>query len=232
MVIKDLLSSIWYFLALTFSIDVLWIVLPLAFATVLIIVYFERYKEEEPGWNTYFANSFVLLFVSVALLRFIYSVDSEGLVNFMDHSAESISSVALLCLGILISKFNFSHLLPERFTQYVSSPLTINLIAYAVILFVYSLQGFSWIAFFSLFIIVILLIVVFNLIKWPLDIFFKYVKKEKEREELESIREQKFQIDELKRTLRFKKRKLKNVIFKEVERKKKQVLKEKRVLRG
>jgi len=226
-----LIDKIFYFLRLTLEADVLWNVLPLAIATVLIIAYFERYKGEEMGWNTYFANSLVLLFVSISLLRFIYNTDSEGLINFADYGAESIACVALLGLGILISNFNFSHLLPERFVRYISSPLTINLIAYAIILFVYSLEGFSWLAVASLVIIVILLVVIFELIKLPLNIFFKYVKKEKEKEEIQSIKEQRFQIDELKRTLQHRKNVLNRVILREIERKRKKAIKEKKILK-
>jgi len=227
-----LLDRILYFLGLTFEDGVFWSVLPLAIATIFIVAYFEKYKDEYPGWNTYFTNALVLLFVSINLFRFIYTIDADGAVNFIDHSAESIATVGLLCFGILVSKFNFSHLLPEKFTRYISSPLTINLIAYAVILFVYSLSGFSWIAVGSLLIIVIMLIAIFNLIKWPLNIFFRYVKKEKEKEELESIREQKYQIGELKKELSLRKKKLEKSILGEIERKKRQAIKEKKVLRG
>ena len=227
-----LLNKIWYFLGLTFRADVFWGVLPLALATILIIAYFERYKNEEMGWNTYFTNTLVLLFVSINLFRFIYTVDVDGAVNFIDHSAESLATVGLLCLGILVSKFNFSHLLPEKFTKYTSSPLTINIIAYAVILFVYSLSGFSWLSVASLLIIVVLLTAIFELIKWPLYIAFRYVKKEKEREELENVREQKYQIGELKRVLSFKKKKLKNNILRDIDKRKRQAIKEKKILRG
>lgn len=225
-----LLDTIWNLLGLTFNSEVLWNVVPLAFATLIIVVYFERYKDEEPGWNTYFTNSLVLLFVSIALLRFIYNVDADGMVNFIDLPAESIATIGLLCLGILLARFNFSHLFPERFVRYISSPLTINLIAYAVILFVYSSLGFSWIVFFSLLIIVILLVAVINLAKWPLDILFKYVKKEKDREEMEFAKEEKFQIDELKRKLSIRKRKLKMIELKDAERAKRQAIKIKRAL--
>ena len=55
-------DSVNYFLNLTLNEDVLWMVFPLLIATVVMLFYFEKYKDERPGWNTYVANSLVLLF--------------------------------------------------------------------------------------------------------------------------------------------------------------------------
>ena len=81
---NEVFANMGYFLALGLKTEVLWIIFPLAIATVVMLIYFGKYREEKPGWNSYVSNSLVLLFVSVILLRQIYNVDGSGFVNFIN----------------------------------------------------------------------------------------------------------------------------------------------------
>lgn len=231
MIIWEILKDIGYFLALTIKTEVLWNVIPLAFATILIIFYFERYKEERPGWNTYLTNTLVLLFVSMSLFRHIYGLSVDGFYNFVDYPGKTIVTAFVLLVGFLLMKFNFEHLLPEKYTGYISSPLTINLMAYVAILFVFSSVKMSWTAFFALLLIVLILSAILSLIRIPLKKFSVFLKKEKKKERVKNIKEEKYQIKELKRELRYMEKELKKVQLKELDKEKKEAIKLKKFLR-
>ena len=118
-----------YFLKLTLETDLLWVIFPLALATIIMLIYFERYDREEPGWNTYVADSFVLLFISAVLIRHIYEIDGAGAINLINFPSKLITSLIVLILGILLLFLNFEHFLPEKIARYLNSPLTLNLFA-------------------------------------------------------------------------------------------------------
>ncbi|MFH1452246.1 MAG: hypothetical protein ABIF88_03680 [archaeon] len=168
--------------------DVLWIVSPLIIATIAMLIYFEKYKDEKPGWNTLFSNSLILLFVSMILFRYIYNIESVGIINFTDHLSKFIVSLIILLIGIIILFLNFKHFLPEKIAKHLSSPLTLNLIAYIGILYVFSELSYSgWSIFISLLIIFLVLLLILNLVKIPLKNLFLYLKKTKEKEKKETI---------------------------------------------
>ena len=226
-----LIQTISYFWDLTFKLNVLWNVIPLALATIVILFYFERYKEEKAGWNTYLSNSLVLLFVSIALLRYIYSIDGAGAFNFIEYFGKTIAAASLLLIGSILLKINFEHVLPERFAKYLGSVITVNLIAYAVILFVHSRFPASWNELFALLIILGILLIVFNLIKLLLDKIFPYIEKEKKKEQIKDVKEAKYQIGEIKQDLKYRERKLKKEKVKELDEEKEQAIKLKKIIR-
>ncbi len=224
-----LYETILSLLALTFEPEVLWNVIPLVFATLLIILYFGRYSDENPGWNTYLTNSLVLIFVSMGLLRYIHSIDNAGAVNFIYYQSKSLAAVFLLLIGSILLRFNFEHILPERFAKYISSPMTINLSAFAIILFVYSKLPSNFEMLVSLIIIVLGLSIIFNLLKLPARKLFKYIEREKKKEKIRNIKEEKYQIEELKRQLKAKEKELKS-IKKHAEEEKKEALRLKKII--
>jgi len=175
------------------------------------LFYFEKYKDERPGWNTHVANSLVLLFVSVILFRSIYNLDEAGLINFINYLSKFIVSLIILLIGIIILLLNFEHFLPEKIAKYISSPLTLNLIAYVVILYVYSDIQNGWGIFISLLIIFLLLITILNLIRIPLRNLFWYIKKMKEQEKVEQIKQDKKPIQEKEKEIK----KIEKVVKKE-----------------
>jgi len=225
MVITEFLNNIWYLLSLTTKPLIFWEVLPLAIITILIIAYFQLYKNEKPGWNTYLSNSLVLIFISVSLIKFVYTMDADGIANFTDFPSKTVAIIILIGLGIFLTKFNFEHLLPEKYAIPISSPITINLIAYAVILFVHSESSLKWINLVSLIIIVVGLSILFNLIKIPFRYFFIYFEKEKHKERIENIKEAKLQIDELKKEVKYREDEIIKQQFRNAEKEKKEAIK-------
>lgn len=229
--LAEIYSNIMYFLALSIKPDVFWNVFPLILCTLLIIAYFSRYKNEREGWETYFSNSLVLVFVSLNLLRYIYNLDIPNAGNYFVYPMKSIAVLLLLSIGALFMKFNFSHLLPERYTKIASSPLTINSIAYAVILYVYSTgtRGFAGII--SLLIILLALILIFEAVKFPMGKLSILMEKEKERDRFRDIKEAKFEIDELKRDLKAREKELGKIELKKLEKERKTAIKLEKILK-
>lgn len=228
---QDVILTLIELLKLTLVKEVLWSVLPLAIATILVIFYFQLYKNEKPRWDTYLSNSLVLIFVSISLLRYIYNINGEGAINFIDYQYRSIAVMFLLLVGLILMRFNFEHLLPEKIARYLSSPLTINIIAYAVILFVYTPAKPSIELAVSLLILIAVVSFVLNLLKIPLRKFLAYIKKEKDKEKLRNVKEIKFQISELKRELKFTEEKLRKGKLKDIEKERKQLSKLKKILK-
>ncbi len=229
--VLQIYNQIIYFLKLTLEIEVFWSVLPLALATIFIVTYFSRYEDEGAGWNTYLSNSLVLIFVSMNLFRYIYQLDLGGIDNFIHYYQKSVATVFLLLIGSFLVRINFGHVFPEKFAKYLSSIVTINLIAYVIILFVFSTKAFSWIIFISLLLIITILSLIFELIKIPLRKFFDYIEKQKQKEELKHVKEQKFQIDELKNELKKRKKNLKKTKLKKANQDKDKAVKIKEEIR-
>jgi len=227
----ELFKYVRYFVDLSFTPEVLWNIAPLFIATALIVVYFEIYHKESYVWSSYLSNSLVLLFVSMALFRYLFSIDGGGYFNLVEYPAKSLATILLLFVGIGLTKFNFEHILPERFSRYVSSPLTVNLFAYGVILFVFASIKFNVFAVLSLIFLVSLLIVIFNIIRLPIGRLRGLIEREKRKERLKDTKEAVFEIDELKRELKSRDSELKQIRLKEAEKEKVEGIKMKKIIR-
>ena len=226
-----LIQTISYFWDLTFKLNVLWNIIPLAIATIVILIYFERYKDERAGWNTYLSNSLVLLFVSISLFKYIYSINNAGAFNFIEYFGKTIATASLLLMGSILFKINFSHILPEKFAKYLSSVLTINLFAYLIILFVYSTLKLSLNILWALLIIIIFLSIILNLAKLPLNKLFEYIEKEKRKEQIKNIKEAKYQIEELKKELKYREKQLKKIKAKQLKQEEEQAKKLEKIIK-
>lgn len=131
-------SSVWdRFLELLYAPskfpEMIWILIPVALTLLIIEFYFGVYVDEELGWNTAFANSLVLIFVSLDLARYLYN---KGLLFHDD--IKTIIVFTVLLEGILISLTDFLHLMPKRLAFKFSSSLPINFVAYMSIILVYT----------------------------------------------------------------------------------------------
>lgn len=230
-VINEIISLMWYFLQLTFQGEILWAVLPLAIATIIIVFYLGIYQEEL-GWNSYLSNSLVLMFVSLNLFRYLYFLNGEKLANVIDSPVKFALTAFIFVIGWILVKYNFSHVLPERIARHLSSPLAINLIAYAVILFVYSDIGEGWIVFLSLFLMILLMFAFLTLLRIPLKRLKIYLEREKRKERIHDIKEAKYEVKELKEELKRRGKELKRIKNKEIKEEEKQVKREKKVLKN
>ena len=227
----ELFRYVTYFVNLSFTPEVLWNIAPLFIATVLIVVYFEIYHKESYVWSSYLSNSLVLLFVSMALFRYLFSIGGGGYFNLVEYPAKSLATILLLFIGVGLTKFNFEHVLPERFSKHISSPLTINLLAYGVILFVFASIKFNVLAVLSLIFLVSLLIIVLNLIKLPIGKLRSLIEREKKKERLKDTKEAVYEIDELKRELKSRDSELKHAKLKDAEKEKVEGIKLKKIIR-
>jgi len=228
--IQEIYSLIVGLLKLTFTGNVFWEVLPLVITTIVMVAYFEKYRNEMMGWNSYVANSLVLIFVSIALFKDIYILNGNGAGNYIDFPEKSIAVLFLLSIGLIIARLNFSHILPQKITSYISSPLTVNIIAYLVILYVHSNFKNEWKIFVALVVLFLALLLILNLIKIPLKKLFEYFDKLKKKEKVENIKEEKYQIKELKNELKTKEKTLKKMLVKDLDRQKKEASRLKKII--
>ncbi|GAI40863.1 unnamed protein product, partial [marine sediment metagenome] len=181
--------------------------------------------------SSYLSNSLVLLFVSMSLFRYLFSINQGGYFNLVEYPAKSIATILLLFIGVGLTKFNFEHILPERFSKYLSSPLTINLSALGIILFVYSSIKFNFFATISLILLILFLITIFNLIKFPIRKLRKSIEKEKKQERFKNTKEAVYEIDELKRELKARDKELKQIKLKQAETQKTEGIKLKKIIK-
>lgn len=185
--IYEIFNNAFQLLKITISTEVLWIIFPLILSTIVMLIYFERYRDENPGWNTYVANSLVLLFVSLYLFKHIYEINNLGIINYINYPDKFFLSAFILVFGIVLLFMNFKHFLPEKIAKHTSSPLTINILAYVLIARVYSNIKCSLTLFISMLLLFLLLIIILNLIKIPIQKLFEKLKKMKEQEKREFI---------------------------------------------
>ncbi|MBN2454332.1 hypothetical protein JXB11_02190 [Candidatus Woesearchaeota archaeon] len=139
------------FVALTTAIfknpDMLWIVTPLIITLILMEFYFGRYRKEELGWNSAVGNSLVLVFVSVDLLRQLYSdyFTFAGVGGrFPDVAVETLIALLIGIIGITIMVSDFFHAIPKWLAFKLSSVLIINFLAYFGIAMIYGEIEFNW----------------------------------------------------------------------------------------
>lgn len=237
--VNEVLNNIFILLKLAVTTKVLWLVIPLLGTTIVMIFYFQKYKDERPGWNTLLGNSLVLVFISIELLKSIYYMDSGLALNFIEHSSRTIVSGVFLILAVVIMFLNFKHVFPEKVAEFLCSPLTINTLGLTLILYVYSSLENSLGLLISLILIYLFLLLVFNLIKYPTHKLFTHLKKMKEKERKEEILDEKKDINERKKELkkqekqvREEKKKLKKQEKQEKQKTKKELDKEKKEVIG
>lgn len=239
----EIYASFIYFLRLTTQTELLWTILPLVLTTLIVIFYFEKYKGEFPGWNTYVSNSLVLIFVAMILFRFIYGIDGAGMVNYVTYLSKTIFTAFILFLGIILLFMNFEHFLPEKIALYVSSPLTLNSIAYIAILYVHAGVVSSYTAHLdpltiqdqtalviALILILLLLLILLSLIKIPVKQLFTRLKKMKEQEKVEHILQDKKEIEKQKKDIKKLEKKVTKEKLKNLEKQKKEAIKLKKLV--
>jgi membrane protease YdiL (CAAX protease family) len=166
--------------------ELFWIILPLIIATLLMIFYFGRYKNEQLGWNTAFGNNIALLFVGLNLLQVLWQKE-------MLLSNKALFIYLLILYNIIQLIINYFHLIPKGISFVLNSTLPINFINYFAIILVYSNINLDFTTIIAG-IVFFLIIYLINKIIWifvPMSkgskIFVtlqqKKIKKFKEREE-------------------------------------------------
>jgi hypothetical protein len=146
-----------------------WISIPLILTFILKEYYFAKHAEEKFSWGTAFANSIVLLFVSLDLIRYIYTgYEFQSFkILFEETFVKAIIAISIGIFGILLTIGNFKHSIPESIAFIFSSPLIINVWAYFAIISVYTnvLEPYSfanYIITFSSFMLLFIIIVIID----------------------------------------------------------------------
>lgn len=113
--------------------EMIWVLAPLVVTILLTEFYFSRYRYEERGWEYYFGNSMILIFVSLNLLGYMYN---NGIL--MVDIIDTAFSASIGVLGLFLLVFNFFHALPEKLAFGISSTMPVNFLAYMAVVIVYS----------------------------------------------------------------------------------------------
>lgn len=126
--------------------EMLWFAIPLVFATLMMTLYFGRYRKEELGWSTAFENTMIFLFISFDLVRRMYNATTPGSWdNILGNSLYLPITAGLALVSVVSMFFVYYHLLPKRLAYVMFSKLPINIGIYVVMTIVYVGVAADWI---------------------------------------------------------------------------------------
>lgn len=112
---------------------ILWTILPLLITAFFLELYFGRYKIEELGWNSAFANCISLLWVTTAVVRFMYELHGSLIWTTWDFKGPIAPTMLLIgALGLwalTLAVCNFFHILPKWIAFFMSSTIPVNVSA-------------------------------------------------------------------------------------------------------
>ncbi len=111
--------------------EILWTVLPLLVTAFFLELYFGRYKIEELGWNTAFGNCISLVWVTSALVRFMYELHGKE-IFVLQWTSYSPTMLLILLLGVwslTLAICNFFHVLQKWLSFFLSSTIPVNVSA-------------------------------------------------------------------------------------------------------
>jgi len=229
--IQTIYQTIIELLKLSVNSVVFWEILPLIVLAIIIILYYGKYNETDLGWNTYTTNALTILFVSVALLRHIYNLDYLGAGSFLEYPAKSLVTAFLLFLGAFVLRSNFDRIFPKKIVKYISSPLFLTTLAFAIILYVHTTLPDSVELIISLIIIFIITLAILRLLEFPSKKTFEIVNKMKIKERFQNIKQEKFEIKELKEDVKVREKKLSKFELAKLEKEKKRAIKLKKEIK-
>ena len=144
--------------------NMLWFAVPLIIATILMALYSGRYRKEELGWNSAFANTMVFIFVSIDIIRQMYesSVPYSWL-NILNKPLYLMITAALSLFGVLSMLIIYYHLLPKQIAFRIFSCLPVNIAVYVIMCVVYAGVALDQ---YTLFAGILLFIVVWLILKF------------------------------------------------------------------
>lgn len=119
--------------------DMLWFAIPLLIATIMMSLYFGRYRKEELGWNSAFANTMVFIFVSIDIIRRMYeSTVPYSWMNIWDNPLYLMITLVLGGFGFLSMIIIYYHLLPKKLAFSLFWNLPVNIAVYVIMCVVYA----------------------------------------------------------------------------------------------
>jgi hypothetical protein len=144
-------TRLWELIAAPFRhAEMLWIIFPLFFTLIVMEFYYDRHDDEEMGWGAALANSLVLIFVAIDLIKTSFGNETPWVVlkqvmlAVFVHEAMPVTPQVLMLiifvgsLGLGVTLINYFHLLPRKVAYVVSGHPPINYLAYFAIAIVYS----------------------------------------------------------------------------------------------
>lgn len=112
--------------------QIVWLIAPLLFSLVMIQMYFGKYKTEQLGWNTAYANSASLMWVVVLLSKYLY--ENQHLLEIYPMYGYLTGGLALMT--VVLGYVNYQHSLPRQLAFFLSSAIPTTVVAYLVIVIV------------------------------------------------------------------------------------------------
>ncbi len=126
--------------------EMFWIVVPLVISLIILIIYFIKHEKEELGWNTALSNSLLLVFVSIDLLRYVYTnpyAEQPIILGNFALPLKTIIALVVLFEGFSLAFADFFHFLPRKVAFFISSIIPVNLTAYVATTIVYTTIPFD-----------------------------------------------------------------------------------------
>jgi hypothetical protein len=130
--------------------EMFWIIIPLFFTLIVMEFYYDRHDDEELGWGATVANSLVLIFVAIDLVKESFgrqtpwTVGKSVVLAFFSDGALPVSfQVVLLigflgALGLVLTLISYFHLMPRKIMFNIAGHPPVNFLAYFAIAIVYS----------------------------------------------------------------------------------------------
>jgi hypothetical protein len=166
------------------------ILIPLLVSLLLIQIYFGRNKNEQIGWNTAYANSIVLLFVTVHLGSYVYGTYGDAIwdIHNSDVFYKGLIVLAMGLIAFCLILIDFFHSLHKRLSFLLSSSIFVTFISFISVVLVYSSIPFDRDTVFSAVFILIYAVLFFKIFRWFIPASptaMRYLKRKKEEREEE-----------------------------------------------
>ncbi|MFO8015555.1 MAG: hypothetical protein R6U32_00475 [Candidatus Woesearchaeota archaeon] len=139
---NEMLAGFWHILKAPFvDLSALWLLAPLIIMWAVLELYFDLHKNEELGWNTALGNGISMFWISVNIMRYLFT---ENMEKFTWPRMVIIS--LLLLYSFFIAYISFSHKLSPKLTFKLASPTPVYYFSGIVILWAFGALKLSlWI---------------------------------------------------------------------------------------
>jgi hypothetical protein len=132
--LQEMLKGFWQiFTAISKDWSVMWLLAPVIILWILLEVYFGLHKSEKLGWNTALGNGFVLIWVTLGILRDIFKGSVQG------KTGQIIIMVLLVIYGGFVCYLAFTHKAVEKVSFLLASPYLIYFLSMYLLLWGYDL---------------------------------------------------------------------------------------------
>jgi len=139
--------------------SVMWLLAPVILLWILLEFYFGTHKQEKLGWNTALGNGFVLIWITLTILRDLFAGSIEG------KTGKIIIMILFTIYGSTVCFLAFTHKAVEKVSFLLASPYIIYFLSMYLILWGYDLLEVSLIIILDVVVIFFVLLIVKTLIR-------------------------------------------------------------------